>query len=51
MEYKIIGEPMPVIECQVQEGESMKTERGSMVWMTPNMEMDTNAGGGLEGIW
>ncbi len=47
MEYKIIGEPMPVVECQVQEGESMKTERGSMVWMTPNMEMDTNAGGGL----
>jgi uncharacterized protein (TIGR00266 family) len=47
MEYKIIGEPMPVVQCGLQTGESMKTERGSMVWMTPNMKMETSAGGGI----
>ena len=47
MEYKIIGEPMPVVQCNLQAGESMKTESGSMVWMTPNMKMETNAGGGI----
>lgn len=47
MEYKIIGEPMPVVQCNLQTGESMKTESGSMVWMTDNMKMETNAGGGV----
>ncbi len=45
MEYKIIGEPMPVVTCELEAGESMITERGSMVWMTPNMQMETKAGG------
>lgn len=47
MKYRILGEPMPVVVCDVDAGESMITERGSMVWMSPNMEMSTNAGGGL----
>lgn len=45
MEYKIIGEPMPVVECQLAPGESMMTERGSMCWMTPNLRMETGTGG------
>lgn len=45
MQYEIKGEPMPVVICQVAAGESMITERGSMVWMSPNMEMATGAGG------
>ena len=45
MQYKIIGEPMPVVECTLDAGESMVTERGSMTWMTTNMQMTTNAGG------
>lgn len=45
MEYKIQGEPMPVVTCELEAGESMITEKGSMVWMSPNMEMQTNAGG------
>ncbi|MGN0989105.1 MAG: TIGR00266 family protein [Eubacteriales bacterium] len=45
MQYKIQGEPMPVVICDLEAGESMTTERGSMVWMTPNMEMKTSAGG------
>ncbi len=45
MRYKISGEPMPVVICNLEENETMKTESGSMVWMTPNMEMSTNGGG------
>ncbi len=45
MQYKIVGEPMPAVICELQSGESMITERGSMSWMSPNMEMKTNAGG------
>ena len=47
MKYNIVGEPMPVVICDLEGGESMITEKGSMVWMSPNMEMSTNAGGGL----
>lgn len=47
MKYQILGEPMPVVICNLEGGESMTTERGSMVWMTPNMEMKTNAGGSI----
>ncbi len=46
MEYTIIGEPMPVVECRLNAGEAMKTEAGSMTWMSPNMKMETNTGGG-----
>lgn len=45
MQYQILGEPMPVVVCQLSGGESMITEKGSMVWMSPNMEMDTKGGG------
>lgn len=47
MEYSIIGEPMPVVECSLNSGETMKTEKGSMAWMSPNMKMETNTGGGI----
>lgn len=45
MQYEIIGEPMPVVTCTLNAGESMITESGSMAWMSPNMEMKTSAGG------
>ena len=45
MKYEIQGEPMPVVICHLEGGESMITERGSMVWMSPNMKMETGAGG------
>ena len=45
MRYNITGEPMPVVICDVDANESMITEKGSMVWMSPNMEMQTTAGG------
>ena len=45
MNYEIKGEPMPAVICHLDDGESMVTEKGSMVWMSPNMEMQTSAGG------
>ena len=45
MEYEIRGETTPVVICQLSAGESMVTEKGSMVWMSPNMVMETSAGG------
>lgn len=47
MKYEIVGEPMPVVICDLLANESMITESGSMVWMSPNMNMSTNAGGSL----
>ncbi|MCI8388026.1 MAG: TIGR00266 family protein [Clostridiales bacterium] len=47
MQYKILGEPLPVVVCSVAEGESLITERGSMSWMSPNMDMQTTSNGGI----
>ena len=45
MKYEIKGTPLPVAICYLEAGEKMITEKGSMSWMSPNMEMETNAGG------
>ena len=45
MTYEITGEPTPVVICELESGEQMITERGSMAWMSPNMRMETGAGG------
>jgi uncharacterized protein (TIGR00266 family) len=45
MQYEIKGGVFPVVECQLKNGERMITEKGSMVWMSPNMEMQTSGGG------
>lgn len=45
MRYKIQGDNMPVVICALEAGESMVCEAGAMSWMSPNMEMETKAGG------
>jgi len=45
MKYEIKGGNLPVAICHLEAGETMITENGSMSWMSPNMEMETNAGG------
>ncbi len=47
MRYEIMGEPLPVVTCHVNEGETLLTERGSMSWMSPNMKMETSTNGGI----
>lgn len=45
MRYEIKGGSFPVVVCQLENGEQMITESGSMVWMSPNMQMETRGGG------
>lgn len=47
MQYEIIGDNLPAVVCQLENGEGMITERGSMCWMSPNMEMKTTSNGGF----
>ena len=45
MRYEIKGGAFPVVVCNLENGEQMITERGSMVWMSPNIQMETHGGG------
>lgn len=45
MKYEITGGAFPIVTCHLQDGEKMITESGSMVWMTPSIEMQTSGGG------
>ena len=45
MNYEIKGGVFPVVVCQLADGEQMITEKGSMVWMSTNMQMETRGGG------
>lgn len=46
--YEIKGGDMPVVVCYLEAGQTLCTERGSMSWMSPNMKMETNSGGGFK---
>ncbi len=45
MRYEVKGNPFPLVTCQLERGESMITQAGGMIWMSPNMKMETNTGG------
>ena len=47
MKYEIQGETLPVVICQLADGERMITEGGAMSWMSPNMKMETTSNGGI----
>lgn len=47
MKYRIIGDTLPAVICDVEPGETLITESGAMAWMTPNMKMDTTSNGGF----
>lgn len=47
MRYRIEGTPLPVVICELNAGEQMITERGSMSWMSPNMKIETTSNGGI----
>jgi uncharacterized protein (TIGR00266 family) len=47
MQYQIKGTPFPVVVCRLNAGETMACQKGAMAWMSPNMQMATNAGGGI----
>lgn len=43
--YNIEGGDLPVLICYPEEGQTLCSESGAMSWMTPNMQMETKAGG------
>lgn len=47
MKYEIKGTPLPVLIMSLSDGEAIKTDKGAMSWMSPNMQMSTNAGGSV----
>ena len=47
MRYEIKGDPFPIVICTLDDGETVACQKGAMAWMSPNMQMSTNAGGGV----
>lgn len=45
LNYKIEGGNLPVVICYPEAGQTLCTQRGAMSWMSPNMHMETHAGG------
>lgn len=48
IKYEIEGGNLPVVICYPEAGQTICTESGSMSWMSPNMKMETNSGGGFK---
>ena len=48
IKYEIEGGNLPVVICYPEAGQTLCTESGAMSWMSPNMKMDTNTGGGFK---
>ena len=47
MDYKIIGQTVPVVEMRLNNGETVYTQSGWMTYQTEGIEMSTNARGGI----
>lgn len=48
LNYKIEGGHLPVVICYPEPGQTLCCESGAMSWMSPNMHMETNSGGGVK---
>ncbi len=47
MNYEIKGGSFPIVECTLNNGESMITQSGSMCWMDSSITMETSSNGGI----
>lgn len=47
MNYKIIGQTVPVVEVELNRGETMYTQSGGMSYQSDGITMNTNARGGF----
>ena len=47
MDYKIIGQTVPVVETTLNAGESMYTQSGGMAYQSEGISMKTNTNGGI----
>ena len=48
IKYEIEGGSLPVVICYPEAGQTLCTQSGAMSWMSPNMQMQTNSGGGIK---
>ena len=48
IKYEIEGGHLPVVICYPEDGVTICSESGAMSWMSPNMKMATNTGGGVK---
>ncbi len=51
LKYEIEGGSLPVVICYPEPGQILCTESGAMSWMSPNMNMTTNSGGGIKKVF
>lgn len=47
IDYKIYGDDMQIVEIELDPGEGVRAEAGTMMYMEDGIEMQTNTGGGL----
>ena len=47
MDYKILGQTVPVVEMQLNKGETVYTQSGGMAYQSEGIEMKTNSRGGI----
>ncbi len=47
MEYRVIGQTVPVVEMKLAQGETVFTQSGGMAYQTEGIAMKTNARGGI----
>jgi uncharacterized protein (TIGR00266 family) len=47
VDYKIIGDDMQIVEIQLDPGEGVRAEVGTMLFMEDGIEMQTTTGGGM----
>ena len=47
MDYKIVGQTVPVVEMKLNAGETVYTQSGGMAYQSEGIEMSTNTRGGI----
>ncbi len=50
VDYQIVGTTLQAVILQVEPGQTIYSETGGMAWMSGNVVMNTNAGGGGGGL-
>ena len=47
MEYRVLGQTVPLVEMRLQKGETVYTQSGGMAYQSEGISMKTNAKGGV----
>lgn len=47
MDFKVVGDSMPCVVCQLNVGEEVQAEAGSLMYMTHGIDLNTQMTGGL----